>query len=136
MHFGLETAIGKTASKDKPATDVQAALTVIGRRVKGPGAGPNLANASIPEAILSHANLSGANLRDTNLSGADLRRSSGLTQTQLAEACGDANTKPPEGRTSRAREASPTACIIDSQSVKSAEKGGPTLILTGSMQAN
>src|SRR5436190_10408663 len=34
------------------------------------------------------------------------------------------------------REASPTACVIDSQSVKSAEKGGPALILTGSMQAN
>ena len=34
------------------------------------------------------------------------------------------------------REASPTACIIDSQSVKSAEKGGPVLILTGSMQAS
>jgi hypothetical protein len=31
---------------------------------------------------------------------------------------------------------SPTACIIDSQSVKSAEKGGPVLILTGLMQAN
>ena len=27
------------------------------------------------------------------------------------------------------REATPTACIIDSQSVKSAEKGGPALIL-------
>ena len=34
------------------------------------------------------------------------------------------------------RAASPTACIIDSQSVKSAEKGGPALILTGSMRAN
>ena len=34
------------------------------------------------------------------------------------------------------REATPTACIIDSQSVKSAEKGGPALILTGSMRAN
>ena len=34
------------------------------------------------------------------------------------------------------REASPTAAIIDSQSVKSAEKGGPALILTGSMRAN
>jgi transposase len=32
------------------------------------------------------------------------------------------------------REASPTACIIDSQSVKSAEKGGPVSILTGSMR--
>ena len=35
------------------------------------------------------------------------------------------------------REASPTACIIDSQSVKSAEKGGgPASIRTGSMRAN
>src|SRR5580704_15691698 len=34
------------------------------------------------------------------------------------------------------REASPTACIIDSQSVKSAEKGGSMLIRTGLMRAN
>jgi hypothetical protein len=41
------------------------------------------------------------------------------------------------------REASPTACIIDSQSVgakrglpKSAEKGGPTSIDTASMRAS
>ena len=33
-------------------------------------------------------------------------------------------------------EASPTACIVDSQSVKSAEKGGPTSIPMGSMQAS
>ncbi len=33
------------------------------------------------------------------------------------------------------REASPTACIIDSQSVKSAEKGGPALIRKGTMRA-
>ena len=33
------------------------------------------------------------------------------------------------------RAASPTACIIDSQSVKSAEKGGPALIRTATMQA-
>ena len=33
------------------------------------------------------------------------------------------------------RAASPTACIIDSQSVKSAEKGGPALIRTGTMPA-
>ena len=32
------------------------------------------------------------------------------------------------------REASPGACIIDSQSVKSAEKGGPALIRTDTMQ--
>ena len=33
------------------------------------------------------------------------------------------------------REASPTACIIDSQSVKSAEKGGPASIPKGMMRA-
>jgi transposase len=33
-------------------------------------------------------------------------------------------------------EASPTACIVDSQSVKSAEKGGPASILMGSMQGS
>lgn len=34
------------------------------------------------------------------------------------------------------RDASPTACIIDSQSVKSAEKGGLTSIATASMRAS
>ena len=34
------------------------------------------------------------------------------------------------------REASPTACIIDSQSVKSAEKGGPASIHLGSTPAS
>ena len=34
------------------------------------------------------------------------------------------------------REASPTACIIDSQSVKSAEKGGPISIHMGSTPAS
>lgn len=33
------------------------------------------------------------------------------------------------------REASPTACVIDSQSVKSAEKGGPALIRRGLIRA-
>jgi transposase len=33
------------------------------------------------------------------------------------------------------REASPTACVIDGQSVKSAEKGGPALIRMGMMRA-
>jgi transposase len=33
------------------------------------------------------------------------------------------------------RKTSPTACIIDSQSVKSAEKGGPILTPLGTMQA-
>jgi len=41
-----------------------------------------------------------------------------------------------ECREKAEREASPTACIIDSQSVKSAEKGGPASIRTGSMRAS
>jgi transposase len=40
-----------------------------------------------------------------------------------------------ECRERAGREASPTACIIDSQSVKSAEKGGPALIRPGTMRA-
>ena len=40
-----------------------------------------------------------------------------------------------ECREQSEREASPTAAIIDSQSVKSAEKGGPGLIRTGTMRA-
>ena len=34
------------------------------------------------------------------------------------------------------REASPTACIVDSQSVKGAEKGGPASIHTALTQAS
>ena len=41
-----------------------------------------------------------------------------------------------ECREKAEREASPTACIIDSQSVKSAEKGGPVLIFRDSMRAS
>jgi transposase len=41
-----------------------------------------------------------------------------------------------ECRENAERDASPSACIIDSQSVKSAEKGGPGSIRTGSMRAN
>ena len=138
--FVRESTIGKTVSK--PAPDVQAALTVIGRRIEGrhflidfPGT-LDLAKVSIPEAhlfradlsgaILHYANLSraslvgadlsgagliGANLSDAGLVGADLSYAmlldanltgadlSGakLTQTQLDEACGDANTKLPKG---------------------------------------
>jgi uncharacterized protein YjbI with pentapeptide repeats len=74
-------------SDGPPATDIQAALTVIGRRaVMGP-VSPDLVNAHIQkadlsnahltranlsEADLSHANVSGADLSDANLSGANL----------------------------------------------------------------
>jgi uncharacterized protein YjbI with pentapeptide repeats len=78
--FVRERTIGKTASKDKPATDaskdkpatdVQAALTVIGRRIEGPGM-VDLANVIIPGANLERADLRGANLNGANLSGAHL----------------------------------------------------------------
>jgi hypothetical protein len=53
------------------ATDVQAALTVIGRRKPGPG-DVDLLRANIPGADLSNANLGGANLSGANLFRAHL----------------------------------------------------------------
>ena len=92
--FVREKTIEKTASKDKPATDVQAAVTVIGRRIKGPGT-VNLANVSIPvanleradlgDADLSFATLTKANLTSANLSGADLE-SATLSGADLSDA--------------------------------------------------
>jgi uncharacterized protein YjbI with pentapeptide repeats len=87
--FVREYTIGKTVF-EKPAIDIQVALTVIGRR-KGQEL-PDLAKANIPganlsganlrgadldgahmnSAYLSGANLSGANLLGANLSGANL----------------------------------------------------------------
>ena len=68
-----------------PATDIQAALTVIGRRAtEWPGSPaphlrtgdiprvPNLSGANIPYAILFNANLSGAHLFEADLRGAVL----------------------------------------------------------------
>jgi Pentapeptide repeats (8 copies) len=69
--FVRERTIGKTVSEKQPATDIQAALTVIGRREDGPGM-LELSKVSIPGANLSKANLRGANLSGANLSGADL----------------------------------------------------------------
>jgi hypothetical protein len=81
----------KTKSDEKvvpqpPPTDIQAALTVIGRRAKGSGVvdlsganliGADLSDADLNDAILRHADLSdailaGADLRDAILRGADL----------------------------------------------------------------
>ncbi|MCC5581737.1 pentapeptide repeat-containing protein [Microtetraspora sp. AC03309] len=54
-----------------PATDIQAALTVIGRRDRDTFA-VDLTALRAPEADLGGAYLSGANLGNANLSGADL----------------------------------------------------------------
>lgn len=67
--FVREYTIGK-AVFGKPATDIQAALTVIGRR-KGQEL-PDLAEANIPGANLSGANLSGADLDSAHLDSAYL----------------------------------------------------------------
>jgi uncharacterized protein YjbI with pentapeptide repeats len=82
---------GKTLP-EKPATDVQTALTVIGRRTEGLGVvdladvsipGANLSNqAKLSKAKLSKANLSGATLNGADLTGAILTGAN-LTSVQL-----------------------------------------------------
>ena len=69
--FVREYTIGKTVF-EKPAIDVQAALTVIGRR-KGQEL-PDLAKVNIPGANLSRANLRGADLNSADLNSAYLSR--------------------------------------------------------------
>ena len=104
------TILGINVNEKEPATDIQTALTVIGRRQPGPR-GCRLKRANIPgaslfRANLSRANLRGANLRYANLSGANLRGAdlSGTNlsgakldgQTQLDEACGTGTKLPPD----------------------------------------
>jgi uncharacterized protein YjbI with pentapeptide repeats len=67
--------------------------------------GSDLRHANIDAADLCRANLSHADLRDANLSaaflkytdlrGADLSTAVGLTDAQVADACGDAETRLP-----------------------------------------
>jgi uncharacterized protein YjbI with pentapeptide repeats len=108
-------------------TDIQAALTVIGRRSAGPGTldlteanipgadlnqanltgatltGANLSeahliNANLSDADLSHANLSDTNSINANLHGANLFRADLDGQMQMDEACGS-DVKLPTGLT-------------------------------------
>ena len=69
-----------------PATDIQAAITVIGRRAAGTGVvdlyGSHISNAILSGANLSGANLTKANLFFTKLSGADLSGAN-LTKADL-----------------------------------------------------
>jgi hypothetical protein len=63
---------GTKADTDQPpATDIQAALTVIGRRAAGTG-GVDLNGSHVSKAKLSLANLREADLNGADLSGADL----------------------------------------------------------------
>jgi hypothetical protein len=66
----------QTSNDAPPATDIQAALTVIGRRKPGLGevdlSGAHIVKASLIGADLSHADLSHADLSHADLSHADL----------------------------------------------------------------
>jgi uncharacterized protein YjbI with pentapeptide repeats len=57
----------------------------------------NLTNATFVGAYLQGANFAGARLTGTNFSGAEMNRAVGLTQAQLAQACGDQTTRLPRG---------------------------------------
>jgi Pentapeptide repeats (8 copies) len=103
------------------AADLQATMTVIGRRTRSWGhgeperldlhktnlsgadllranlSGANLTRANLSRADLGEADLSGANLSGANLSKANLDRIwvGNLTQEQLEETTGDENTALP-----------------------------------------
>ena len=64
--------------------------------------GADLRGANLRGADLSRATLSRADLSDANLSNANLRAAENLTQEQLDQACGNADTKLPEGLTLKA----------------------------------
>jgi len=57
----------------------------------------NLANASFVGAYLQGSDFAGANLSGVNFSGAEMDRARGLSQGQLASACGDEATTLPPG---------------------------------------
>jgi uncharacterized protein YjbI with pentapeptide repeats len=59
----------------------------------------DLAGANLAHARLDDADLTGADLSITSFKGTDLSHARGLTQKQLDEACGDADTKAPQGLT-------------------------------------
>jgi pentapeptide repeat protein len=61
--------------------------------------GANLTGAQLGGTNLGGADLTGANLSAANLSAADLRGALNLAPGQLDEACGNSNTKLPEGLT-------------------------------------
>ena len=73
-------------------------LNAYGARFTGASfAGANLINASFVGAYLQGANFRGAHLAGVNFSGAEMSHAVGLTQGQLAQACGDESTTLPRG---------------------------------------
>ena len=104
---------GEKPPEQKPPTDVQAILTVIGRRTRTFGNGEthvlNLRNTNLQGADLTKARLQKANLKEAQLQGADLTKAQlqgtdltavkNLTQDQINTACIDESTKLPQGLT-------------------------------------
>jgi uncharacterized protein YjbI with pentapeptide repeats len=88
---GIDDAPTDT-ERDRPATDIQAALSVISRRPKRPEPHPldlnrtDLRGANLRSASLAAANLQGARLAHADLTGADLDGAY-LRGTRLEGAC-------------------------------------------------
>ncbi len=59
--------------------------------------GTDLSGANLAHADLNGADLTGAEMAITSIKGTDLTHAKGLTQHQLDQACGDADTKVPAG---------------------------------------
>jgi uncharacterized protein YjbI with pentapeptide repeats len=59
--------------------------------------GTDLSGANLAHATLDGADLTAAHMTITSIKGTDLTRVKGLTQPQLDAACGDAQTKVPQG---------------------------------------
>ena len=57
----------------------------------------DLSGANLAHALLAGADLTGAEMAITSVKGTDLTHVKGLTQAQLNDACGDAETKVPSG---------------------------------------
>jgi uncharacterized protein YjbI with pentapeptide repeats len=70
-------------TRDPQPTDIQAALTVIGRRPPGRG-NVDLTKAAIPHASLAGANLQKADMREVDLTSADLIKAD-LTGADLSD---------------------------------------------------
>ena len=101
------SAVAEIIGEAQPSGPVMTSLTSVARIKAGDTdcSGCNLSDASFRNSDLSHvdfsgailrnADLTGAKLGNANISGADLSTAKGLTQVQLATACGDAATKLP-----------------------------------------
>ena len=107
------SAVAEIIAQAQSSGPVMTSFTSVARVKAGDTdcSGCNLSDASFRNTDLSHVDFSGAILRNAdltgaklaaaNISGADLSTAKGLTQVQLAAACGDAATKLPHRLTVR-----------------------------------